>query len=335
MLATRAGLSLIVVATMMVIAALVLAGCSDDDGNEATDDVATPTTQPVGATPTAGETPAPERAETPEADEPDPAPTPTTETGPTATPVEDDDGDVDDADDFTVLVYLVRGEEIGVASRSIAPTPEIATGSINELLTGTTGYEEDLGFHSEIPLETRLLGISIDDGLAIVDLSGDFESGGGSFSMQMRVAQIVFTMTQFDTVDEVQIRINGRDVESIGGEGVLVDQPMSREDFEDLSPAILVESPTPGEIVSSPLRLTGTAMTFEATIQIEIVDNSGQIIYEDFATAEVGTGFRGPFDLTIPFELTREGFGAVIVYEESARDGSRINLIEIPVDFRH
>jgi hypothetical protein len=87
--------------------------------------------------------------------------------------------------------------------------------------------------------------------------------------------------------------------------------------------------------VSSPLRLSGTAMTFEATIQIEIVDNSGAIIYEDFATAIVDEGFRGTFDLEIPFELTRDGFGSVIVYELSAEDGSRINVVEIPVDFRH
>lgn len=323
----------IAIATIFL-AMLLIAACNNDDGDDSADEPPTPTEQPEEATPTPGDTPAPDPVETPDQEDSTPTPEPTPEPTVTPTPVEDEDEDPDDEGRASVLVYLVRGEEIAVASRDIVPTQEVATGAINELLTGTTGFEEDIGLHSEVPMETRLLGISIDDGLAIVDLSSDFEAGGGSFSMSMRVAQIVFTVTQFDTVDEVRIRIEGQDVESIGGEGVMVDQPLERDDFEDQTPAILVESPTPGEVVTSPLRLAGSAMTFEATFQYEIVDNSGEIILEDFATSVGETGLRGEFDFEVPFELTREGFGSVIVYEESARDGSRVNVVEIPVDFR-
>jgi germination protein M len=268
--------------------------------------------------------------------EPDPTATPEPEADPTPVPDDDEADDETGATPQSVLVYLVRDEEIAAASRDIAGTPQVATGAINELLTGTTPYEEDQGMSSEVPFETRLLAISIqDDGTAVVDLSGDFQDGGGSFSMQMRVAQIVFTLTQFDTVDRVQILIDGQSVEAIGGEGVMVNQPLARADFEDLSPAILLESPTPGEEVRSPIELRGTSNTFEATMQIEIIDGAGEVIYEDFATATSGSGTRGTFNVSIDVDIQNEGFGSIIMYEESAEDGSRINEIEIPVDFRN
>ncbi len=323
---------------------MVLAAC-DDDADDEPNDVETPTTEEAAEDP-----PTPEPVETPaevpatDDDDPaedEPAPTPEPEPEPTPTVQEDDDGDTtsdaeaDHSGPHSVLVYLVRGEEIAAASREIYGSPEVAAGSLNELLTGITPYEQDLGFGSEIPAETRLKDIALqDDGTAIVDLSPEFEAGGGSFSMQMRVAQIVFTATQFDTIDRVQFRVDGQEVDAIGGEGVMVDEPLTRDDFEDLSPAILLESPTPGQEVSSPIRLKGTSNTFEATMQIEIIDAAGEVIYRDFATATSGTGTRGTFDEAIDVDIQTEGFGTIVMFEESAQDGSRINIIEIPVDLR-
>lgn len=320
---------------------MVLAAC-EDEIEDALDDVDSDTTEE-----TADDPPTPEPVETP-ADVPatddedrngdDPALTP--EIDPTPVPDDDDgqterDAEADDSGPHSVLVYLVRGEELAVASREIYGSPEVAAGSLNELLTGITPYEQDLGFGTEIPADTRLKDIALqDDGTVIVDLSSDFEPGGGSFSMQMRLAQIVFTVTQFDTIDRVQLQVDGQDVEAIGGEGVMVDEPLTRDDFEDLSPAILLESPTPGKEVSSPIRLQGTSNTFEATMQIEIIDSAGEVIYRDFATATSGTGTRGTFDVTVDVDIQTEGFGTIVMFEESAQDGSRINVIEIPVDLR-
>ena len=49
----------------------------------------------------------------------------------------------------------------------------------------------------------------------------------------------------------------------------------TRADFEEQTPIILVESPLPFEEVTSPLRVTGTANTFEATFQYELLDARG------------------------------------------------------------
>jgi germination protein M len=345
-----------VILAVLLASLVVLAACNGNDGeDEITDDVAAPAEEV--ADDDTDESPTPMPVETPvsadataddseddaaqEQDDHDPAQqeeaeaTPEQQVEPTPVPDHEEVDDETGASPRSVLVYLARNEEIAAVSRDIAGTPEVAMGAMNELLTGTTPYEEDLGFTSEVPFETRLLGLTIqDDGIAVVNLSPEFETGGGSLSMQMRVAQIVFTLTQFSAVDQVQFQIDGQPVEAIGGEGVMVDQPQTRADFEDISPAILLESPAPGAVVSSPIELRGTSNTFEATMQIEIIDSAGEIIYQDFATATAGSGTRGTFDVTIDLDIQNEGLGTIVLYEKSAQDGSRINVVETPVDFR-
>ena len=51
-----------------------------------------------------------------------------------------------------------------------------------------------------IPAGTRYLGVEVSGGVATVDLSREFESGGGSLSMISRVAQVVFTVTRIDGI---------------------------------------------------------------------------------------------------------------------------------------
>jgi germination protein M len=232
-----------------------------------------------------------------------------------------------------VTLYLVRGETLGVAVREVPETVAVARVALEELLAGPTDQEAEVGLATEIPEGTRLNDVAVADGVATVDLSPEFESGGGSLSMQLRVAQVVYTLTRFPSVERVAFMIDGQPVEAIGGEGIMVDPPVTRAAFADNTlPAILLESPGPWQEVSSPLRLTGTSNTFEATFNYEIVDPAGIIVAEGFGTATAGTGTWGTFDVTVPYEIARPGVGAVIVFESSAKDGSRINLVEIPVD---
>jgi germination protein M len=104
-----------------------------------------------------------------------------------------------------------------------------------------------------------------------------------------------------------------------------------RTDFETETPAILVESPTAREEVSSPLRITGSANTFEATFNVEIVDERGRVLGKRFVTATSGSGTRGTFDAEVPFKASAKGPGKLIVFELSAEDGSRIHEVEIPL----
>jgi germination protein M len=133
----------------------------------------------------------------------------------------------------------------------------------------------------------------------------------GSQLSPAALAQVVYTLTQFPTVKSV----NGK----------------RRKAVENLVPAILVESPTAEATVSSPLRVTGNANTFEATFEYDLEDENGKVLHHDFVTATSGSGERGTFDFTIPFHVTREQEGNLVVYESSAADGSHINIRRIPL----
>ena len=152
----------------------------------------------------------------------------------------------------SVAVYFLRGEKVSPVRRTIAATPAVARGALTELLAGPTEDEVASGLASAIPAGTALRDVSISDGVATVDLDGTFDDGGGSASMLGRVAQVVATLTRFPTVDRVAFRIDGRPVEAIGGEGVVVDPPIGRGAIEEQTPQILVESPLPGDTVTEP-----------------------------------------------------------------------------------
>ncbi len=84
------------------------------------------------------------------------------------------------------------------------------------------------GLFTEIPPGTALLGVRVEGGTAIVNFSKTYASGGGSTSMLARVWQVVYTATQFPATPAVQILIEGRRVEALGGEGLMIGAPLRR-----------------------------------------------------------------------------------------------------------
>lgn len=230
-----------------------------------------------------------------------------------------------------VRAYLHRNELLGPVARAVTGDP-VATSraALEGLLAGPTDDERALGFGSEIPEGTRLLGVRIEDGVSYVDVSSEFESGGGSSSMAMRLAQLVYTATQFESVDSMRLLLDGVAVDSFSGEAVIVDEPITRADIDEpwMVPLILVEGPLPFETVTGDVRVHGTANVFEATVQIR-VESGGVVLFENFVTASCGSGCRGTFDVTVPVSVVGEA--TITVYESSPQDGSEINVVEIPI----
>lgn len=321
---------------LVLMALVALAACSgpddddDDQGDAATAISSTATATEPAETPQDPTATDEEPATTPTASEPEASPT----EKPAATATAGADATVTgdaETEEITLSVYFMRADELAAGHRVIEATPGVGRAAMEALLAGPGDVESEAGLTSAIPEGTELLDLVVEDGIATVDLSEEFESGGGSLSIMARVAQVTFTLTQFPTVDAVRFMIEGQPVEALGGEGLILSEPVDRSGFEDILPAIFVESPAVGDSVESPLRVWGTANTFEATFMLNIVDPEGAIIAEEVVTATSGTGTRGTFDVTVPFETTSSGMGTLVVFELSAKDGSQINIVEIPV----
>jgi hypothetical protein len=131
-------------------------------------------------------------------------------------------------------VWFARGEQLVSEQRTHAATPRVATAAVEALLAGPTAAERASGITTAIPEGTRLLGISIKDRVATVDLTSEYQSGGGSLSMQVRLGQIVYTLTQFPTVETVRFALDGTPVNVFSGQGIVLDHPVGRADYKDL-----------------------------------------------------------------------------------------------------
>jgi germination protein M len=232
----------------------------------------------------------------------------------------------------TLSLYLLRGEKLGVAERRVPQTVKPATAALEALLSGPTATERAAGLTSAVPRGTRLLGLSLDGTTARVNLSARFASGGGSLSVQARVAQVVYTLTRFPTIDAVDFMLDGALIETLSGEGLILDAGQTRADWRDFEPPIFVESPGVGATLTSPFALSGTASVFEGSFRVHLVDAGG----DEFASATVqasrGAPGRGRYRKRLAY-ATSATRGALLVYSPSMEDGSRQNEVRIPVTF--
>jgi spore germination protein GerM len=242
------------------------------------------------------------------------------------------------------VVYLLL-EEVGNGTggpflvpvfRQASASGDANTLAIELLLQGPTA-DETAGLpamHTAIPEGTTLLGLRVDSGVATVDLSGEFDDGGGSASMFARIAQVVFTVTRTAQVDEVAFFMDGEPVTVFSSEGIELDRPQTRADYYDFLPAIFVESPAWGEPVTSPIQVEGLSNVFEAVSQTMLTDDDGLALFEETVMASCGTGCWGAWEVSVPYTVERDQVGALIVWEYSAKDGSRINIREYPILLR-
>jgi hypothetical protein len=96
-------------------------------------------------------------------------------------------------------------------------------------------------------------------------------------------------------------------------------------------PSVIVNTPVAGQRVTSPVSISGRARVFEAVVSISIFDATGTEIVRTSTMASEFGPVPAPFSTSVPFVVAKEQAGCIRVFESSAKDGSPINVVQIPV----
>jgi hypothetical protein len=270
-------------------------------------------------------------------DTPSPTPEPTSEPSPTpeATPTEETA-----ADAVARPVWFTSGEMLQSTTRyvAVAEFEDQAHELLVELLGQPNATETQNGLGTAIPSGTDLLGVTLQNRMATVDLSGSFAAPGDLDGIGQRVGQIAWTLSEL-APDGVTITVEGT---ALNLDGLDVRSPYTTDEFESLLMPITVFMPYAGqEMRGDAIRIAGTANVFEATVTVRVigergesllVNKKGKTIEETFTTATCGSGCRGTFEMTPRIRTVTQSYEAVVeVYEVSAESGEPINLVRIPV----
>lgn len=109
---------------------------------------------------------------------------------------------------------------------------EILTTAFETLLEGPSASAA----FSEIPEGTELRDLTVESDGVHVDLTDTFTTGGGTASMTGRLAQVVYTASSLDPDAQIWISVDGEPLDVLGGEGLILDQPITREEFDENFP---------------------------------------------------------------------------------------------------
>lgn len=110
-----------------------------------------------------------------------------------------------------------------------ASNQQVLQKAFEQLLAGPS---KSANYTSTIPQGTKLLDLNVTQEGVKVNLSQEFVDGGGSAAMSARLGQIIYTASSLKQDTPVWISVEGKPLEHLGGEGVILSQPMTRQEFD-------------------------------------------------------------------------------------------------------
>jgi hypothetical protein len=212
----------------------------------------------------------------------------------------------------------------------VAKSAATARAALLDLLAGPNAIERAGSVMTQIPAGVTLHGVTISKGVATVDLSAAFVAGPAA-SVRARLAQVVYTLTQFGTISNVNFRIDGVALTGSMGAGVSLAKPVGRTSFRANLPDIFVDLPAYHAALSNGSVVKGLANVFEAQFMLQIIDGSGKWIYLEPVKATCGTGCWGSFSVKISYTVTKAQYGILKVWVPSAKDGKPVSIRSYPV----
>lgn len=132
---------------------------------------------------------------------------------------------------------------------------------------------------------------------------------------------------------EVEVRAAGTQLTTV----VFVRQLTEDDSWWILGAAsgnVTIDEPEALAEVTSPLTVSGTALAFEGTVDVQLrADGSGEPIFEGFVTGSGGPE-PGPYSETFEFTSPGETGGALVMLSLSSEDGSTLEASAMRIFYR-
>lgn len=230
-------------------------------------------------------------------------------------------------------IYRIKKEVV------IGKDDEVAKAALEAWVKGPE-HEELIGL---IESNVTIQSVKEVDGTAHVSFSKEIQNSNlGSSGELMLVEQVAMIMQQFG-YDQTQILVEGKVGETLlghvsTGEPILANDPESYLWVDEIdtreiviqNEAFRIYEPIPEAVVKDRIVVKGLARVYEGTVLYEFEDGHN-ILDEGFTTASQGAPQWGEFEIIIEFDEVANNSGSIVLYEESAEDGSRRNELIIPV----
>lgn len=237
---------------------------------------------------------------------------------------EDEQISEDESDEQHVHVFGVREGDgrLWVESelRSVPADEEAVATAAMEHLFGSE--PEDPEIQAPAGTDVEVLSVEIYHGTLTVDVSDDIhDAATGAEGEEAFQQALAHTGAQFDTVEAVELLVEGETVTELWGH-VDWSEYLASPDPHARSP-IDVDRPTYGETwPPGPITIMGTSLTYESTVELELIDPDGDVVEETFTTAEQpAVDVRGPFEHTFDTEASEPGVWTIRVREPDPSGG--------------
>ncbi len=134
-----------------------------------------------------------------------------------------------------INVYFLQGEKLQAVKRKFQGTNKLDF-ALAELLKGPNIQERSAGIFTELPPDITVLQVkSASDKVTLVFNDSFIKISGGTSRINAMLAQLVFTVSELSgSAVDFQLANNTYPI-IIGGEGIVIDHPLSRADFKEFA----------------------------------------------------------------------------------------------------
>lgn len=221
-----------------------------------------------------------------------------------------------------VSLYFERANLLGVSHRQIPATGDARLQSLDALLGGPDASETAAGLATDIPKGTDLRGLSVSNGVAVVNFSPLFLLSAPASVFLVRASQVLYTLTQFSNVAKVSFKVGGVPLGTV--DGVDLGAPLGRSQLTSALPDVLLEDPAVGDSLHGTLQLSGVS-TIDGTYSAQLFDASGKLVVGTVNTVTAGA----TFNVSMPFSGVTTQQGVLKLFATPTAPGSTVQQTDI------